>query len=441
MLIRNPINVYPHNITIDPNQRELQFSFTFMGDRLGAYVLKLYEYSNTPLEIQGDKKIYEKFITQFYFVIDDYVYNNTTIQIPLDLRDLALEMGKTYTWNLALAEEHWDEQMTDEDGFNTVKYCFKTAYSPIISEYGDSSLAEILHDGKGSFVINEDIVYYDLFQINPNLNIGTINNRMIDFESYYILNNLVSNCKYYYCRLITDDGNIVDETDKIFSSRIRYTFNGLLSNENYVLEVVVVSQTDQYLRLTIEFAVSYSNAGNLAYAPEISCNLEDNSVDIKWVKDYTSIGKATGEYEILDNQVNIQSGTITYDTIANQPLENYQDFTIAFKSSINDQTTKILTYINNSVNYEIYMENYKFYLKYGANNVQEIGNFKSNIEFGVQNYNNPQPDTGYMWYDNTTFSDSNTYLLVSQNETRKFSFILTKSSDLVQCLVEEVPNE
>lgn len=443
MLFRNPINVYPHNVTIDPNQQDTYFSFTFKGDRLSSYVFRLYEYSNTPLETQGESKIYEKLITQSYFELEDYQFNDSIVTVPINMATLHLLSGKTYTWDLALGAYDDGEQFVDEHGFQTAKYCFKTAFRPTISQDINALIQDIDNDDEGSFIINGTPAYYPWRESNPVLDIGIIQNRMIDFEAYYVLDALVSSCKYYYCRLSTEDGEVVDETNKIFSSHIRYTFNGLLSNQNYSLELFIVSQTDQYLHLTLQFLVQYSSSDNLGFAPELQCNIEDNSIDIKWVRDYTAIGKATGQYQVIDSQVDIQSGEIIYDKIANQNLASYQDFTIAFKTTINDLTTKILTYVNENVTYEIYMENYKFYLKYGSEGiVTEIGNFKNNIVFGIQNYNTPENNTGYMWYDNTTFdtqeANADTYLLTAIIEERKFNFILSKTNNEVECHVEEV---
>ena len=373
--------------------------------------------------------------------MNDYVYNNTLVTVPIDVGDMNLEMGKAYTWNVILCDNFEDDEENIETyGFASNKYYFKTAYNPIISDTSDYIASEILSEQEGSFFVNDSEFYYDIKEENPILQIGTIQNRILNFEGYYVSNELVSDCKYYYCRLIAEDGEVVDETDKIFSARIAYSFNGLISNKQYTLEVYVVSQTDQYLHLTIEFLVFYNMGANLGYAPELNCNLEDNSIDIKWVKDYTAIAKTTGEYEISQNQVDIQSGEIIYDEIANQPLGTYKDFTIAFKSTINNNTTKILTYINDNIIYEIYMENYKLYLKYGAQeNIVELGNFTEEIVFGIQDYSSPKDDTGYMWLDNETFDDNTEqFLLVTKEQSRKFSFILSRINNIVNCQAEEV---
>ena len=64
MLIRNPTNPYPQNITVSPYKANL--SFTFMGDRLGSYQVKIYSYSVS----EAEGLIYEGNVTN----IENYIF-------------------------------------------------------------------------------------------------------------------------------------------------------------------------------------------------------------------------------------------------------------------------------------------------------------------------------------------------------------------------------
>ena len=154
--------------------------------------------------------------------------------------------------------------------------------------------------------------------------------------------------------------------------------------------------------------------------------------------------KATGEYDILKDtgEVDIKTGTIVYDNISSLPIiMNKNDFSLGIKTTIDNNTTKILDYINNDILYELYIENYKIYLRYGDidsinKTIKECGQIKENIEFGIQDYGTAKNDTGYMWYDNEDFTSNSTYLLTSVNEETKVNIILKRFNESVECEIK-----
>ena len=159
-----------------------------------------------------------------------------------------------------------------------------------------------------------------------------------------------------------------------------------MPSKNYTLYCYTVSQNDQYANVIFDITTTYKSKEDINYPPILICNENEANVKIKWIKDSTAIGRATGEYNINTNgTLDILSGSVIYDNISSFPIiMDKNNFAVGIKTTINDNTTKIFDYINNGILYQVYMENYVFYLKYGyidsANPyIQECGNFKSNI--------------------------------------------------------------
>lgn len=497
-MIRNPINPYPQNITIDKNKGFL--SFKFSGDRLGSYGLSIQEYGSS----SGH--------TVQYVSLEEYKYNNDEIKFYLSDYEGVLELknGGNYTWQVIMSPNKAFDQYS-KDNFTSPKYYFQLGFTPVVNinpEYtfpwkteteGSPSTFDTLP--QGSFKINkEDYVYYadylplniepndweenysNYYKLNdegkyinvpseegdaPTFVIGTyyeqknefdsngtpiikvddITNKQIDILGYYFGDNI----KYYYFQLFDEDDNLINETDKIFSSKVEYNYSGLLSNKNYYLYFYSISQNDQKADVAFEIKTKYNETIDNFVPPTLVCDDDEANIKIKWRKDFTSQGLASGEIIYNENKTTatINSGTIVYDNISNSPITmDKNNFAIGLKTEINDNTTKILDYVNNDVLYEIYMENYYFYLSYGEINssfkvTKQLEPFKASIEFGIQKKSSAETDTGYMMYDGEEYEitgEDREYILISEEKSYNYLILLQNINGDVRCNIERITN-
>lgn len=432
MLIRNPINPHPQNITIDPNKEFIEF--TFMGDRLGSYKVNIYSYSNT----EPETLVWETDIIN----IENYAYNNTRIVLDHIIAGMNISSGFSYTWEVIMSPyKDLGGEHNTHDNFKSLRYFFETSYPPRIL----SSNEENTNTG---FLINGLEYPYDHNSSLPHIVIDNLQTRILNVEGYYCDGNI----KYYYFKLFDEDGNLIEETNKTFSGKIEYSFQGLLSPKKYTLWFYAVSQKEQYTTIVFDISTTYELKTNMVYPPILTCNREEANVKIEWAKDFTAYGKAEGEYTLdtEKGEVAINSGTIVYDNVSSFPIfMDKNNFAFGIKTTINDAITKIFDYINNDILYEVYMENYKIYLRYGNldfpnKTIIEVCDFKNNILFGVQEgKGEPRPaaDTGYMCYVGTdengeeyTIPNSNSfYLLTSLKEAYKYEILLQNKNGIITC--------
>lgn len=428
MLIRNPINPYPQNITIDPEKTNI--SFTFTGDRLGSYKINIYEYSPKGTETL----VYE---TKEQIELTGYKYNNEIIELSSNLSSMNVESGKSYTWEVIMSPYVETFDYLNET-FTSLRYYFETAQTPDITT--SSSLANV------GFLVNGEEKLYSNTANFPHIDIE-LNKREIEILGFYRNYTNGSNIKYYYFQLFDENKNLIEETDKTFSTKIEYKYSGFLPNQNYELSFIAVSQTEQYINVRFSIQVNYNIIKNTIYSPILTCNENEGNIKIEWTKSLTSLGKANGDYNFDSSKVNIISGKIIYDSVSTLPI--YMDknnFALGIKTKINDNTTKIIKYINNNVVYEVYMKNYCFYLTYGEidSNLKttlKCGQFKTNIVFGVQNYSQPREDTGYMMYydkiNNITKNEEDN-LLVSTSEEYDYSILLQNKNGIISCEIVRI---
>ena len=419
MIIRNPINSYPQNITVDPSKASIKF--TFMGDRLGSYRLIIGSYSNTAPE----RVVYDTGAIN----PSDYIYNNTEIIYEKKLSQMKVFARNSYTWRVEMSPNKSPNNQIEKPIFVSKRYFFQTADTPKITTTPD--------EDSTAFSINGTTVAYDSNEDLPRIIINDLQNRTLNIEGYY-----QGNIKYYYFELFDGEDNLIETTPKTFSNKIKYNFSGLLPLKNYTLYCFAVSQNDQYTNVAFDITTTYTSKENINYPPILICNENEANVKIKWLKDFVVTGKATGNYFIEDGKVRIASGEIVYDNISSFPIAmDKNNFAIGLKTIVNENTTKILDYINNDILYEIYVENYIFYLRYGHINstnktIRQCGQLRENIVFSIQDYDTAKTDTGYMWYEGEEYSVSdaeNKYVLDVGKRSDLYSILLQNNNGNVSC--------
>lgn len=462
MIIRNPINPYPHNVVIDPYvlKEEGEISFTFSGDRLGSYQLNVYSYS---LE-GGNIKVYNGKKKNI-----NYAYNGDKISINFQEEDQqGIKLYKTientgeYYWEIIMSPfKNLETESEGDTGelFTSFAYVFESKAIPRIiasPSYHSTSYQEMVRPA--SFLINNKPYFYDAAEgdfIIDATGAKGLSSKNLEVSGCYDDGSI----KYYFFQLEDENGNIIEKTSKIFSNKIEYKFLGLVPNQNYFLYFYSTSQKDQVLTGQFRFTTSYSIKNNINYTPQLTCNENETSITIEWAKDNSSKGKATGEYFVdpLDGSVNILSGEIIYDKIGSLPIDMNADvFAIGIKNRVKNNTGTIFKYINSNILYEVYIENYQFYLKYGyinslTKNIQEISTpeearlvFKENLVFGIideipsENFR----DIGYMIYTGQnennedykiSYSDS-FYIATSFSEHKKYWILLQKDRQETTCI-------
>ena len=430
-LIRHPINPYPQNITIYPHNS--YFSFIFAGDRLGSYQIKVYTYSPSP--DQQETLVYSSDIVN----IPNYIFNNDTVYTNIDIGNILGGNSASYTWEVIMSPFYDLGEATSAQQFNftSLRYFFQTAPRPYINPTFNDSLTKGL-------MINGTQYEYDNSN-TPSIVINNLENRKIQIEGFYG----GADIKYYYFQLFDENHFLIEETNKIFSSKIEYSFTGLLSPRTYQLYLNTVSQQDQGLSIRLDITNTYIPKSNINFPPIITCDPEEANVKIKWAKDSTAVGRATGDYTIDETagEVEIQSGTIIYDNISAMPIVmDKNNFALGVRTTVNINTTKVFDYINNDILYEVYINNYEFYLRYGevgSNTYTSIkcGSVKNELVFGIQNYEAPDPNKGYVWYDGdyTVTNDEESFLIVnSVDEKDKFNILLQNINGAVSCTVEKI---
>lgn len=421
LLIRNPQNPYPQNITIDPARTKI--SFTFSGEKLGSYQIKIYNY---PANIN----VY----TSAVFHLPEYVYNGETIQINTLLSNMNVSSayGDYFTWEVLMSDDISATPLTINNSITSLRYFFGINTRPYVCANAGINWAT------STVTINGVVQLYHSEVEIPTLDVLNLTSRIFDLSCYYY----GANIKYYYIKLLDNNKNVIEETDKNFSSKIQYTYNGLLPDVPYTLYLYTVSQKDENFTLIINIKSTYDRKIDLVYPPIIQCNPNTSEVKIKWLKDLTSTGRATGSYSFTESQVYIVSGTIVFDNLSKNPIVMDNDnFCVGIKTSINDKTEKIFDYINNGTTYHVYVEDYNIYLRVDNSIPISYGTTRSSIKFGVQDFSTPENDTGYMWYTDETHTMTNStssYLLFTNAFSQKFSIILQKDNGTLSCVVQKL---
>lgn len=348
-----------------------------------------------------------------------------------------------YTWRIQM----YSDVGADGENFTSISYYFETL--PLPSVYSTT----LSQDDHEAFLINGQTVEYSHTTKDETNNIivdvPTLNGRNINILGYYGLNNL-SNIKYYYFELFDEEDRLIENTDKIFSTKIEFSFSGLMPNNAYAVKLHIVTQSDQYLNFIFQLNVDYAIKSSVDFKPILTCNEEEASIEIKWAKDSTAVGKPSqdADYGFENGTLMLDTGSITYDTISNLPIAmETNNFTVGLKTLIDTNTTKIFDYVNNNILYEVYLENYRFYLRYGSidsdnKQIIECGQFYENIIFGIQDNQDIQPNTGYVFTNNTEDQVTNSetsYLIVNDvADDQWLSILLQNDNGLVSCNITKL---
>gem|GEM_PF-6666102 len=405
-LIRNPTNIYPYNNPIDVTVNNT-FRFNFSGDKLGMYRVKI-------RDLDTDDIVYT---SQDYHLHPGYKYNNDLIEITIPMTTVSTPNymnGKNYIWCVEMSENNSTLNSTTE--FKSLDYYFKSLRTPEID------------------------IYINGISAGPE---NIVDSRKVLLTTEYFQEQNVS-VKYFSVTLKDVNGGVVDRTEKIFSSNITYEFDGLFTDSNYTIELVVETQENQVVGATSEFYVNYDNSINFIYPPVIAPVENKAATKVSWIKNKISNGDSDGEYSFEnDTYVNITGGTIKWDKISTYPiLVDSDNFGFAIKTKVNSDTKKILDFIYNNVVLSVFIENGEIFFKNGSEQKQKIIDILENKAFLLQNASSvPVPNTEYIWYSDNTHiwnASNSIYWMLTPYYEHEFIIIINKVDGVIQVEVKKV---
>jgi hypothetical protein len=151
--------------------------------------------------------------------------------------------------------------------------------------------------------------------------------------------------KYYIYNLYNETGVLLDTSGQIFSEFLGYTYDGLVSGNNYDLDVIVVNQDDTEVSTGKQrFYVAYTSPA-LQIPPDVTNMRTLNGVEVDWISDKMSEGVADGTTTFIEdfpfagtNSVDIQTGTVQYTKISGVDL-NIDPSAYGIMSNINTKIT------------------------------------------------------------------------------------------------------
>lgn len=387
-MLQTPQNAFPHNVAVDGTSAT-SFNFSFRGSILKKYQLKIYENNTGTLTY-----------TSSLFTITGK-YNNELVNITVP--SSTYTNGNSYVWKVQL----WDE--TDAT-ITSPSYFFKARAMPVVSI---SAIAD------------------------------TYTNREITFTGSYSQSNNTP-IKYQIWTLYDEEENVVKTSGKIYSSKLEYVFDGLISGLNYAIELTIINQDDVEVSDYDTFYVEYSTP-NIDIPPDVEYLADKNAFKISWKGDRQAIGVATGventdynfitDFPVTDQtSVELIDSTIIYDTVSGSPLSIAEDdFTIFMSTCINEKTNgKIVEIKNEETSYHLSLDGYTLQ-SHKDDLVESIADIFPSIVSGQTVTGVPADDTGYVW-DNDDTWDNDKYFTITADFEKQFKISMLPN----EILAEEV---
>lgn len=402
-MLQFPYGVNPNNgISLD-GKNENEFSCIISGTVCTAYQITIMDNNTQTPVYNGEKNSVN-------------IYNGQELKmiVPAD----SFTNGKDLIWKVQLwtniadipsfTREGEGSKVTKTfvDNITTPYYFFKSRSTPIVSI---ENFVETIDDRKYSFIGN--------YSQSENSSI-----------QYYIFN-------------LYNNGELIDTTDKVFSADLQYNFDGFISNEEYEIEFICVSQDN--VEVTTgkkKFSVSY-NAPILDVIPEVKVLKDYDAVQVEWQADKQSIPDSYGEYKIIKNfpfygtnSVELyENSSIIYNKISDEKLLiDSSNFSVLMSTNLDDDFIGEIISLYDDENNYIYIVGFdgtNFYYNIGEENVI-IGSPYENTDF-VLSDGIAKNGYNYIWEDENVWSDSliwtESIVKISQNQY-KISILPTYAS-------------
>lgn len=430
-MIYQPISVYPLNVAVD-GSKTVDFSFEFSGDKLYAYQVIVYENNSTTSVYTGTKQ-----------TVSD-IYNGDTVTFQATGK---ISNGKNLVWNVTLWEQNptifiVSGKFQSGSSGTSLKirqhpslkanmfikykdvlkkitaYDYDTGTATIESAFTSTPASGDLYEIYSDFIISPN--YFFKSRTTPTVSIGSftspITSRQYTFSATYAQQENIA-IKHHTWNLYDDTDSLVDTSGQVFSSNLKYSFDGFVGGKTYSIECIVETQDGVIVTTNkTQFSVSYA-APDISVPPKIEIDYNKNAAIVTWVKDRQSIGTATGDYSFVEDfpqqgktSVNILDGEIYYDTVSDSPLSvDESNYTVLLSTVLNDSKDgKIIgIHTTDGIEYGVSFEKYGLWFFYG-NETNKIMDFFYELRSGQTISGVPENNIGYIW-DDTDVWDNTKY--------------------------------
>lgn len=246
--------------------------------------------------------------------------------------------------------------------------------------------------------------------------------------------------KWYQFILKDENNDIIIDTGKIYDSLLNYSFDGLVSNNNYIIKGYICDSNNRIAETyDYSFFVEY-NAPNLNLPANTEVDYNNDAVKISWVDDAYSEGNPTGEYSFVDSpiqnkkELKIDSGVIIYDSISGYPLNTSEEFTIFTDVEFTqDKKGKIIELLKQNGNYYIYVKENNIYVVKDDEETL-LGKILNTEKNCLQTNNTAEENIAYIWNDEETWDDTK-YWTESLSFSRRFKITILANETLIEEVV------
>lgn len=218
-------------------------------------------------------------------------------------------------------------------------------------------------------IATSDEIPFSAYSVpTASLTVGTLTTQSHEFVPTYTHTQGILVNKFQ-AFLYNEDGDVLDSSDEIYSSNVRYTFDGFLSGNTYGVKFVITNNAGQECNTGIvSFSVSYSSP-SLIITADAENICKDSCIKISWGNLVQIIGEVTGDSTYIENYLTLGDYGLSLDISAileyagvgmevggTLPIFIWQPITTSFTGIIAEFTnTDTMEYV------KIYYDGSKFY--------------------------------------------------------------------------------
>lgn len=462
-MIYQPANVYPNNNVVDASINN-DFSWLFNGDNLSSYRVDIYKLNESTTS-------YTNTVTP-----STTVYGGDTVVFILPAN--ALQNAQDYIWKITLFEANptmfvvngkfvtitSDTEFTISTQMSTVQngmYLYYNNEYRKITEYKsddgtckiESAFTTQPEAGKTYTVYspftttlngfyfktrNKPVVSIDAITEDSKDSAGNLNQRQYTFIGHYAQAQNVS-IKYHSWSLYNANTNVlIEETDDIYNSNIRYTFDGFVTGITYKVVLNIETQESVQVSVDMTFGVLYSSP-EVIDSPLVKLEPIHNAAKLNYNIVKISYPNISGEYEFIDNDIiHIKSGNLIYNKVSGKNI-NVKDYTILSQFYVEaGKSGHIIGLSNNIGGYNALALNVLFenndplgrwYVRTIKNTTVEdirLRSIKDYVQPMLQSTNVADDNTEYLWYDSKAWDFSQYYVMGDNTANSKvFKMVMT----------------
>lgn len=462
-MIYQPANVYPNNNVVDASINN-DFSWLFNGDNLSSYRVDIYKLNESTTS-------YTNTVTP-----STTVYGGDTVVFTLPAN--ALQNAQDYIWKITLFEANptmfvvngkfvtitSGTEFTISTQMSTVQngmYLYYNNEYRKITEYKsddgtckiESAFTTQPEAGKAYTVYspftttlngfyfktrNKPVVNIDAITDDSKDSAGNLNQRQYTFIGHYAQAQNVS-IKYHSWSLYNATTNaLIEETDDIYNSNIRYTFDGFVTGITYKVVLNIETQESVQVSVDMTFSVLYSSP-EVIDSPLVKLESKHNAAKLNYNIVKISYPNISGEYEFINNDIiHIKSGNLTYNKVSGKNI-NVKDYTILSQFYVEaGKSGHIIGLSNNIGEYNtlalnILFENNdplgRWYVRTIKNTTVEdvkLRSVKDYVQPMLQPTNVADDNTEYLWYDSKAWDFSQYYVMGDSTANSKvFKMVMT----------------